>query len=227
MALAPSSRALSIIRSIACRRLSSSSSVYWATSPLRSVWNAAVNPFANPMLRTTRPKQAPRLSVIRWPGRSSPVVMGRAWAAAPAEDMTARVYPPDHRRMVFLQQVAVVVDDYDEAIGFFVGTLGFELVEDSPARTNDGRDKRWVVVRPPGAQTGLLLARADGAGQRAAVGEQFAGRVGLFLRVDDFDAHYERMVSRGIRFLPEPRQEPYGRVAVFVDVAGNRWDLLG
>jgi catechol 2,3-dioxygenase-like lactoylglutathione lyase family enzyme len=129
--------------------------------------------------------------------------------------------------VAFLQQVAVVVDDYDEAIDFFVGALDFELVEDSPALTNDGRAKRWVVVRPRGAATGLLLARADGEGQRAVVGEQFAGRVGFFLEVDDFDAHHERMLSRGVRFLTEPRNEPYGRVAVFLDVAGNKWDLLG
>jgi catechol 2,3-dioxygenase-like lactoylglutathione lyase family enzyme len=126
-----------------------------------------------------------------------------------------------------LEQVAVVVDDYDEAIEFFVGALGFELVEDSPATTNDGRPKRWVVVRPPGAETGLLLARADGSEQAAAVGRQFAGRVGLFLRVDDFDAAYERMRAAGVEFVSEQRDEPYGRVAVFVDVAGNRWDLLG
>jgi catechol 2,3-dioxygenase-like lactoylglutathione lyase family enzyme len=129
--------------------------------------------------------------------------------------------------MAFLQQVAVVVDDYDEAIDFFVGVLDFELVEDSPALTNDGRDKRWVVVRPRGAATGLLLARADGDEQRSVVGSQFAGRVGFFLRVDDFDARYERLVSHGVRFVTEPRQEPYGRVAVFLDVAGNKWDLLG
>jgi catechol 2,3-dioxygenase-like lactoylglutathione lyase family enzyme len=129
--------------------------------------------------------------------------------------------------MAFLQQAAVVVDDYDEAIDFFVGALDFELVEDSPALTNDGRDKRWVVVRPRGAATGLLLARADGDEQRSVVGSQFAGRVGFFLRVDDFDARYERLVSHGVRFVTEPRQEPYGRVAVFLDVAGNKWDLLG
>lgn len=126
-----------------------------------------------------------------------------------------------------LEQFAVVVDDYDEAIAFFTGALGFELVEDSPALTTDGRPKRWVVVRPPGAQTGLLLARADGAEQAAAVGRQFAGRVGLFLRVEDFDAQYERMRAAGVEFLGEPRSEPYGRVVVFLDVAGNRWDLLG
>jgi catechol 2,3-dioxygenase-like lactoylglutathione lyase family enzyme len=128
---------------------------------------------------------------------------------------------------VQLEQVAVVVDDYDAAIAFFVGALGFELVEDSPALTNDGRAKRWVVVRPPGAQTGLLLARADGDEQRAVIGSQFAGRVGLFLRVEDFDRQYERMRAAGVRFVGEPRTETYGRVAVFLDVAGNRWDLLG
>jgi catechol 2,3-dioxygenase-like lactoylglutathione lyase family enzyme len=128
---------------------------------------------------------------------------------------------------VHLEQVAVVVDDYDEAIAFFVGALGFELVEDSPASTSDGRPKRWVVVRPPGARTGLLLARADGSEQAAAVGRQFAGRVGLFLRVEDFDAQYERMRAAGVEFAGEPRTEPYGRVAVFLDLAGNRWDLLG
>ena len=126
-----------------------------------------------------------------------------------------------------LEHVAIVVDDYDEAIRFYVGVLGFELVEDSPARTDDGRPKRWVVVRPPGARTGLLLARADGAEQAAAVGRQFAGRVGLFLRVDDFGGAHARMRAAGVRFVSEPRDEPYGRVAVFEDVAGNRWDLLG
>jgi catechol 2,3-dioxygenase-like lactoylglutathione lyase family enzyme len=126
-----------------------------------------------------------------------------------------------------LERVALIVEDYDEAIEFFVGVLGFELVEDSPALTNDGRPKRWVVVRPPGAQTGLLLARADGSAQEAAAGEQFAGRVGLFLRVEDFEVAYTRMRRSGVRFLSEPRDEPYGRVAVFLDVAGNRWDLLG
>jgi catechol 2,3-dioxygenase-like lactoylglutathione lyase family enzyme len=125
-----------------------------------------------------------------------------------------------------LEHVAIVVDDYDEAIAFFVGALGFELVKDSPALTNDGRPKRWVVVRPPGARTGVLIARADGDEQAAAVGQQFAGRVGLFLRVDDFDAAYERMRAAGVEFVGEPRSEPYGRVVVFVDVAGNRWDLL-
>ena len=128
--------------------------------------------------------------------------------------------------MAFLQLTALVVTDYDAAIAFFVEALGFELVEDSPARTNDGRVKRWVVVRPPGAQTGILLAQADGEAQRAAVGNQFAGRVGFFLQVEDFDAARRRMTAAGVRFVTSERTEPYGRVAVFLDVAGNRWDLL-
>jgi catechol 2,3-dioxygenase-like lactoylglutathione lyase family enzyme len=128
---------------------------------------------------------------------------------------------------VHLERIAVIVEDYDEAIAFYLNVLGFELVEDSASLTNAGRPKRWVVLRPPGAATGLLLARADGPTQEAAVGQQFAGRVGLFLRVDDFDAHYERMLSCGVEFVTEPRTEPYGKVAVFVDIAGNRWDLLG
>lgn len=129
--------------------------------------------------------------------------------------------------MTFLQLVAIVVHDYDPAIRFFVHILGFELVEDSPSVTTDGRPKRWVVVRPPGAQTGLLLARADGERQAAVVGEQHAGRVGFFLRVDDFAAHYERMVAAGVEFARPPRMESYGQVAVFLDIAGNRWDLIG
>ncbi len=129
--------------------------------------------------------------------------------------------------MTFLQQVAVVVHDYDPAIRFFVDVLGFELVEDSPATTTEGNPKRWVVVRPPGAQTGLLLARADGDRQAAIVGHQHGGRVGFFLRVDDFAAQYERMVAAGVTFVRPPRREPYGQVAVFLDVVGNRWDLLG
>src|SRR5687768_11341351 len=129
--------------------------------------------------------------------------------------------------MAHLHLVALIVDDYDEAIDFFVGVLQFELIEDVPSTTNDGRPKRWVVVRPEGGTTGILLARADGAHQRTAVGQQFAGRVGLFLRVDDFDATYARMSDAGVEFVRPPRAEPYGKVAVFVDVAGNRWDLLG
>jgi catechol 2,3-dioxygenase-like lactoylglutathione lyase family enzyme len=129
--------------------------------------------------------------------------------------------------MAHLELLALVVREYDAAIRFFVDLLQFELVEDSPSLTNDGRAKRWVVVRPPGAQTGVLLARADGDEQLRSVGRQFAGRVGLFLRVDDFDAAYERLISAGVRFVSPPRDEPYGRLAVFLDLEGNRWDLLG
>jgi predicted enzyme related to lactoylglutathione lyase len=122
--------------------------------------------------------------------------------------------------------VTVVVDDYDSAIAFYTGVLGFELAEDSPSTTTDGRPKRWVVVRPPGGGTGLLLARADGPVQEAVVGEQWASRVGLFLRVDDFDATLERLRTAGAEIVRPPRQQDYGWVAVFRDVAGNRWDLL-
>jgi catechol 2,3-dioxygenase-like lactoylglutathione lyase family enzyme len=128
---------------------------------------------------------------------------------------------------VRLHLVTVVVEDYDAAIGFFTGRLGFDLVEDVPATTNDGRPKRWVVVRPPGAETGILLARADGERQHAVVGDQVAGRVGFFLRVDDVGAAHARLVAAGVTFVSPPRVEPYGRVAVFLDIAGNRWDLLG
>lgn len=123
--------------------------------------------------------------------------------------------------------VTVVVADYDEAIEFFVGVLGFDLVEDSPSETNDGWPKRWVVVRPPAAETGLLLARADGDRQAAVVGDQTAGRVGFFLRVDDFDATLARLVDAGVEIVRPRRDEPYGSVVVFADVAGNHWDLLG
>ena len=126
-----------------------------------------------------------------------------------------------------LNLVTLLVDEYDPAIRFFVDGLGFVLVADEPATTTDGRPKRWVEVRPPGRETGLLLARADGPTQEAAVGNQTAGRVGFFLIVDDFDASYRHMVDFGVRFVSEPRTEPYGRVAVFLDLAGNRWDLLG
>ena len=129
--------------------------------------------------------------------------------------------------MSHLELVALVVREYGPAIDFFVNVLQFELVEDVPALTNDGRPKRWVVVRPAGASTGILLARADGVRQEQIVGNQFAERVGFFLRVDDFDAAYARMESAGVRFLSPRRVEAYGQVAVFSDIEGNRWDLLG
>jgi catechol 2,3-dioxygenase-like lactoylglutathione lyase family enzyme len=129
---------------------------------------------------------------------------------------------------MYIEQVSLIVDDYDDAIRFFVDLLGFELVEDSPAlASRDGHPKRWVVVRPPGATTALLLAKADGEREVRARGDQFAGRVGLFLRVEDFQRTYDRLRDAGVRFVGEARDEPYGWVAVFLDVAGNRWDLLG
>jgi catechol 2,3-dioxygenase-like lactoylglutathione lyase family enzyme len=128
---------------------------------------------------------------------------------------------------VHIEHVALIVDDYDEAIAFFTEVLGFDLVEDSPSLTTDGQAKRWVVVKPPGAATGLLLARADGDEQRAAAGNQHAGRVGFFLRVEDFDTTYKRLTGAGVTFVREPRVEAYGKVAVFRDIAGNLWDLLG
>ncbi|MGQ4418093.1 VOC family protein [Streptomyces sp. SAS_269] len=125
--------------------------------------------------------------------------------------------------------VTLVVDDYDEAVRFYTDALGFRLVEDEPRP--DG--SRWVVVEPgargedaTGHGTGLLLARAKGEEQRARVGDQTGGRVGFFLHTDDFAREHARMTAAGVTFLEEPRHEPYGTVAVFQDLYGNRWDLL-
>ncbi|QMU70106.1 VOC family protein [Streptacidiphilus sp. P02-A3a] len=125
--------------------------------------------------------------------------------------------------MSHLGLVTVVVRDYDEAIAFYVERLGFDLLQDT--RIDDR--KRWVVVGPPGAREGgLLLARAANRRQRAAVGRQSGGRVGWFLNTDTFDRDYERMRAAGVLFEEAPRQEPYGTVAVFHDLYGNRWDLI-
>lgn len=125
-----------------------------------------------------------------------------------------------------LDLVTFVVDDYDTAIEFFTGALGFALAEDSPSTTTDGRPKRWVVVRPADGGAGLVIARADGDEQATAIGRQFAGRVGLFLRVQDFDATLARVQDWGCKLVRPPRDEPYGRVCVFQDPWGNLWDLL-
>jgi catechol 2,3-dioxygenase-like lactoylglutathione lyase family enzyme len=122
--------------------------------------------------------------------------------------------------------VSLLVHDYDEAIAFFVGALGFDLVEDAPTADGDGAAKRWVVVRPKGSTAGLLLAEARGDAQVGLVGRQFGDRVGLFLHVDDFEGTFDRMRGRGVRFLEEPRSERYGRVVVFEDLLGNKWDLV-
>ncbi len=119
--------------------------------------------------------------------------------------------------------VTVVVADYDEAIRWYTGMLGFRLVEDTPL----GAGKRWVVVAPdPGAGTRLLLAKADGPGQQASIGNQTGGRVFLFLETDDFARDHAAMKQRGVEFMEEPRHEHYGTVAVFRDLYGNRWDLI-
>jgi catechol 2,3-dioxygenase-like lactoylglutathione lyase family enzyme len=126
-----------------------------------------------------------------------------------------------------LELVSVIVREYDEAIDFFVNVLGCVLEEDSSSLDGDGQPKRWVVVRPSGSGSGILLAQARGEEQTALIGRQFAGRVGLFLRVDDFNATYARMTVAGVEFLTTPRSESYGQVAVFQDLYGNKWDLLG
>ena len=126
-----------------------------------------------------------------------------------------------------LDLVTIVVPDYDEAVAFFRDVLGFVVAEDAPATTNDGRPKRWVVVRPHGGGTGFLLARADGPEQAARVGDQTGGRVTFFLRVDDFGAAYEKLVGAGIELVGPVREEAYGTLQVFRDPFGNLWDLLG
>jgi catechol 2,3-dioxygenase-like lactoylglutathione lyase family enzyme len=118
--------------------------------------------------------------------------------------------------------IAIVVDDYDRAIDFYTGALGFELREDAPL----GDGKRWVMVAPPGAETGLLLARAANDAQSARIGDQTGGRVGFFLHTDDFRRDHAAMIAKGVRFLEAPRDEAYGIVAVFEDLYGNKWDLL-
>lgn len=129
-----------------------------------------------------------------------------------------------------LALVSLVVRDYDEAIAYYTGALGFRLVEDSPR----GPGKRWVVVAPPGADASLttgdgcrlLLAQAKNAAELAAVGNQTGGRVFLFLHTDDFRRDHRAFLARGVEFLEEPREESYGTVAVFRDLYGNKWDLL-
>ncbi|THD79262.1 MAG: VOC family protein [Phenylobacterium sp.] len=117
---------------------------------------------------------------------------------------------------------ALLVHDYDAAIGFYVGKLGFALRAD----VDQGGGKRWVVVAPDDHAGGLLLARAANEAQAARVGDQTGGRVFLFLETDDFEADHRRMTQAGVRFLEGPRREPYGTVAVFEDLYGNRWDLI-
>jgi catechol 2,3-dioxygenase-like lactoylglutathione lyase family enzyme len=121
-----------------------------------------------------------------------------------------------------LAMVTLVVADYDEAIAFYCGRLGFALVAD----TELGGGKRWVVVAPAGGGARLLLARAAGPAQQAAIGRQAGGRVGFFLETDDFERDVAAFTARGVKFTEAPRHEAYGTVAVFEDVYGNRWDLI-
>jgi catechol 2,3-dioxygenase-like lactoylglutathione lyase family enzyme len=125
--------------------------------------------------------------------------------------------------MQTLGHVALVVRDYDEALAFFTGTLNFTLVED----TRLSEEKRWVVIAPPGSQaTTLLLAQAANPEQASRIGNQTGGRVFLFLFTDDFWRDYQEMTARNVKFVREPKEEPYGTVAVFEDLYGNLWDLL-
>lgn len=117
---------------------------------------------------------------------------------------------------------SLLVRDYDEAIAFYVGKLGFDLTEDS----DRGGGKRWVRVTPKGGQTSLLLARAVNDAQRATVGAQAGGRIWLFLETDDFQRDHTALLAAGVHFREEPRHEPYGVVAVFDDLYGNGWDLI-
>lgn len=122
-----------------------------------------------------------------------------------------------------IAQVSLLVKEYDEAIAFYVDRVGFSLIED----TDLGNGKRWVIVGPGDEYgTALLLARATTPEQIAAVGNQSGGRVFLFLETDDFSRDYARMIANGVVFAEEPRHEPYATVAVFLDLYGNRWDLL-
>jgi|SRR5438270_12438642 lactoylglutathione lyase len=129
--------------------------------------------------------------------------------------------------MQTLGYVALVVRDYDEAVAYFTQSLGFHVVEDSPLKDRQGGDKRWVLIVPAGsAGTKLLLAKASTPEEASRVGNQTGGRVFLFLHTDDFWRDYRAMTDRGVKFCESPRQEPYGTVAVFQDLYGNKWDLL-
>ena len=121
-----------------------------------------------------------------------------------------------------IASLTLLVPDYDAGIAFYVGALGFDLLED----TQLSETKRWVRVAPKGAQTALLLAQADGAAQEAAIGNQTGGRVGFFLHTDDFERDHAAMLAKGVTFREAPRYEPYGTVAVFEDPFGNLWDLI-
>ncbi len=136
----------------------------------------------------------------------------------------------DNADRIMHQQIAhisLLVRDYDEAIDFFTRLLRFTLIEDTPSKDRHDRDKRWVLVAPPGSQgTNLLLAKASNEEEGSRIGNQTGGRVLLFLHTDDFWRDYRAFIDRGVEFVREPKEEPYGTVAVFKDLYGNLWDLL-
>lgn len=153
--------------------------------------------------------------------------MGTDWIRDPAypEVSTSTPFQPpglESGMQLRIAHLALLVRDYDEAMAWFTQKLGFEVVED----TRISPEKRWILLQPPGGGTALLLARAQGATQEAAVGAQGGGRVWLFLQTDDFDRVYQTWSARGVRFAEQPREEPYGKVVVFCDLYGNRWDLI-
>jgi catechol 2,3-dioxygenase-like lactoylglutathione lyase family enzyme len=126
-----------------------------------------------------------------------------------------------------IAHVTLVVRDYDEAIAFFTRSLGFDLVEDTPSKDRQGRDKRWILVAPQGSTgTQILLARASNEEEASRIGTQTGNRVFLFLHTDDFWRDYNAMLEKGVKFVREPKEEDYGTVAVFEDLYGNKWDLL-
>jgi len=126
--------------------------------------------------------------------------------------------------MSSLNSITLVVDDYDRAIEYFCGALGFTLLED----TDMGHGKRWVVISPEvGNGASLLIAKATSDSQIASIGNQTGGRVAFFLHTDNFDADYSKMIAKGINFIEEPRLESYGKVVVFKDLFGNKWDFIG
>jgi catechol 2,3-dioxygenase-like lactoylglutathione lyase family enzyme len=123
--------------------------------------------------------------------------------------------------------ITLVIRDYDEAIAFFTGSLGFDLIEDTPSKDRRGRDKRWVLVAPRDSRgTAILLAKASTDEEAARIGNQTGGRVFLFLHTDDFWRDYNAITEKGVKFVRQPKEEEYGTVAVFVDLYGNKWDLL-
>lgn len=122
-----------------------------------------------------------------------------------------------------IAHVSIVVRDYDEAIAWYTEKLGFRLVED----TKLSETKRWVLVAPPGeGNTSIVLGRAGNESQQAAIGNQTGGRVGFFLQTDDFRRDHQALIARGVEFIESPRDEEYGRVAIFRDLYGNKWDLI-